>query len=124
MIHTTFAKTNDIDDIIHILNENLLRSKCDIPRKDIESNGFLIHSFSQEEIQQSILYENTHIVLVAKVQEAIIGYSIGYELLHQRPSWFERIESTSPIIETLSFQKGLHLRHIAKKVDSIRSDHP
>lgn len=126
------AEIEDIVGIISILKENLLPNELlnketrDIYLRntgkkieDFSAKGFLVHSFSEEDIKNILLDKENHITLIAKENDDIVGYAITYNLENWRkckPDWEKTIEiidkEENPMLKK---EKVLYFRHIATK---------
>lgn len=102
------AEIEDIVGIISVLKENLLPSEFlnketrDLYLKntgkkieDFSTKGFLVHSFSEEELKDIILDKENHITLIAKENDDIVGYAMTYNLENWRkckPNWEKTVD--------------------------------
>src|SRR3989338_209005 len=91
------AGLEDVLGIISVLKENLLpmelldKEKRDFYLKsvgkkieDFSEKGFLVNSFSEEDLENVISDKEKHIILVAKENEEVVGYAMTYDLKNWR----------------------------------------
>lgn len=126
------AEIEDVAGIISILKENLLPSELlnketrDLYLKntgkkieDFSTKGFLVHSFSEEELKNILFDKENHITLIAKENDDIVGYAMTYSLENWRrckPDWEKTVELIDKEKDSLfKKEKVLYFRHVATK---------
>ncbi len=106
----------DIDGILVVQNENLRSSLNErgIKDEDLPERGFLISPLSAEELTEIISEPESHLLLVARSEEKIEGYALGYDLdkwKKEDPMWEKQLVFRKR--KTLPLGKTLYFRHVA-----------
>lgn len=84
------ANLQDITGIMDILERHLIQNLSCKDKNELEERGFLLFSFSKEEIKKFILDKYKSIFLVAIENEKVIGYALSYDL-NQQPKSHHKI---------------------------------
>src|SRR5688572_8155890 len=79
------ATMDDVSGILSVLHHNLIGNKKE--EDNFESNGFLVHAFTSDDIQKAILDNQHNIVLVATDGLNVVGYTFGIDLQGIFPEW-------------------------------------
>jgi len=126
------AGLEDVLGIISVLKENLLpmelldKEKRDFYLKsvgkkieDFSEKGFLVNSFSEEDLENVISDKEKHIILVAKKNDEIVGYALTYDLeawRERKPDWEKTVELINKTEgQMFENKKVLYFRHIVTK---------
>ena len=129
------AEIENVPGIFSVLNENLLpmelldKEKGGLYLKntgkkieDFSEKGFLVNSFSEEELKDVLLDREKNITLIAKENNEIVGYALAYNLEKWRkckPDWEKRVELNDEKEKQMFEKKNiLYFRHIATKQSS------
>ena len=101
------AKKEDLFRMLEILNKNLIpiNKYQELNQEKTENSGFLIGSFSIEEISPRIDDKENHIILTAK-EEEIIGYLISHNL-HEADSLMYKCFIAFPEINSIKDKKKI-----------------
>jgi len=109
------AEKKDLFRMLEILNKNLIaiNKYQELNQEKTENGGFLIGSFSIEEISPYIDDKKNHIILTAKDEE-IIGYLISHNLCQVKDVLYKELTSFPEINSIKDKKKILYYRQIAK----------
>lgn len=109
------AEKKDLFRMLEILNKNLIpiNKYQELNQEKTENSGFLIGSFSIEEISTRIDGKENHIILTAK-EEEIIGYLISHNLRQIDDLMYKCFTSFPEINSIKDKKKILYYRQIAK----------
>lgn len=105
-----FANSTDVADILIIATASLFSNR---KSKMPEQTGFLMHALTEEYVRQAIQDKEHYIVLVAVEDEQVVGYTIAYQLLHEKPQWAADVATSAEIKNRLAMERILYHRHIA-----------
>ncbi len=83
------AEIKDIAKIMAILEQNLIANKSPSEKLLLETSGFLIHDFRQDEPQKAIEDNHHHIVFVVTEDAEVIGYAFSDDLKHLNTHWID-----------------------------------
>jgi L-amino acid N-acyltransferase YncA len=113
-IQIRIATLNDISGILDVLKHNLIQQTSATQNVPLQTSGFLIHGFTEDDLEAAIMDATNHIVLVATENNTVVGYALSYDLRHIKPHWVVDIHGTPEIHALLATEKILYHRHIAK----------
>jgi len=105
----------DIPGILTVLKQNLIGPTNPFTPSS-ENTGFLIHSFTAEEVAEWIKDEENAIVLVSKKADGVVvGYAVSFNL-EKLPQYLQDkfLAAISNIDKLSPSTKILYYRHIAK----------
>ncbi len=115
------AVFSDIAGIILVQTENLLmnKDKLNTTQKEFySSKGFLIHSFTGDDLEKIIEDQKNHILLVGSENNEVVGYFLGYNLgewMKYKPDWIHKAFINLKLKNVLQENKILYGRHVARK---------
>ena len=121
------AEKSDIEEILgvqeqHLIDHEILHGK-DIPSETVKkysSSGFLVYSFTSEELSDIIDNENV-MLLVEKNNNQVSAYVAVYDLqewLKQKPDWYEKIDFNNDEVKSfITENKMTYLRHAARRTN-------
>lgn len=113
-IYIKKADLENISGILSVLEKNLIINKHPSETPTLEERGFLIHGFTQEDLELNIPNEH-YSILVAMDENKIIGYIMGCDLTLKTDLKNTLSSVSVDLTKILSSSKVFYHRHIAKE---------
>lgn len=112
---TKLADTENIPGILNVLQQNLIARQKALSDDILERQGFLIHSFTHQDLMASIFDKENYIVSIAAEEDEVVGYTMGCNVKSLDPILQSKFVTASDKIKDIIFtKKVLYHRHIAK----------
>lgn len=115
------AEITDIPGILTIVEQNLIRNKQQHDLAQLAMGGFLVNPITSAELTTAILHPELNIILIAKQNIEIMGYTAGHALELWRKQdihWDSHVRVSPQIQKILTTEKILYHRHIARKINT------
>jgi hypothetical protein len=110
------ASLLDINGIIKVQNTVFIDKDELIKDPTLSERGFLLYKTSIEELEKIISNPSSHIFLVSKEGEKVIGYLLTYSLeewIKDKPSWREGVVLDQDVSSDFLDKKTIYIRQIA-----------
>ncbi|MES2677982.1 MAG: GNAT family N-acetyltransferase [Pseudomonadota bacterium] len=112
---THFATLKNINSIRKILQENLVDIDDSRILSERKNNGFLVRNISEKEIEELILDEKNHLVLVAEKDGEVLGYLIASRFTYLPENLQNGVLSCLQMKKITDFEQIIYHRQIAVK---------